>query len=86
MIGRPQPEQNMMKARLVAAGFIDVKVLRFKQPLGAWPKDKRIKTIGSMMMVNAETAFQVGDLWESFPAFSALVAFAVSVAFRNAFS
>ncbi|KAI5786107.1 S-adenosyl-L-methionine-dependent methyltransferase [Pyronema domesticum] len=58
MIGRPQPEQNMMKARLVAAGFIDVKVLRFKQPLGAWPKDKRIKTIGSMMMVNAETAFQ----------------------------
>jgi hypothetical protein len=84
MIGRPQPEQNMMKARLVAAGFVDVKVLRFKQPFGAWPKDKRIKTIGSMMMVNAETAFQVSDLRESFPAFSALVAFGDLCASQNA--
>lgn len=69
MIGRPQPESNMMKARLIAAGFVDVKVLRFKQPFGGWPKDKRIKTIGSMMMVHAETAFQVRSLWEYFRPF-----------------
>jgi hypothetical protein len=35
-----------MKDAMIRAGFADVTEHRFKLPIGPWPKDKRLKTLG----------------------------------------
>ena len=54
-IGRPPATPETMKSSLVAAGFDDVRVESYKQPLGPWPKRKRLKSLGAMTLLNFET-------------------------------
>jgi hypothetical protein len=54
-MGRPQATPAMLKERLENAGFVDVQIVTGKQPFGPWPKEKRMKTVGAMVMLNADT-------------------------------
>ncbi|KAF8250003.1 S-adenosyl-L-methionine-dependent methyltransferase [Wilcoxina mikolae CBS 423.85] len=56
-MGRPPATTEAMVKLLEGAGFVDVKVHPYKQPLGPWPKDKQLKRIGAMVMLNCETGF-----------------------------
>ena len=40
------------KQWMIDAGFEDVTELRFKWPVGTWPKDKALKELGKMTMIN----------------------------------
>lgn len=55
-LGRPQPSLEDFKGFLTDAGFEEIEVYQFKQPFGSWPKDKMLKRVGAMTMLNAETA------------------------------
>src|SRR5690606_7137873 len=57
-IGRPPTNGVKMRAQLEAAGFVDVQVVSFKHPYGPWPKDRRLKHIGNMVLLNMETAIE----------------------------
>jgi hypothetical protein len=57
-IGRPSPEAPKMKAALEATGFVDVSVVIRKQPQGIWPKDKRLKRIGALALLQCETGVE----------------------------
>jgi len=46
-----------MKADLEKAGFVDIRKTDKKQPLGPWPKDPRLKQVGSLALVSSESAF-----------------------------
>ena len=54
-IGRPPATPETMKNSLEVAGFEDVRVESYKQPLGPWPKKKRLKSLGAMTLLNFET-------------------------------
>ncbi|TGZ77498.1 methyltransferase domain-containing protein [Ascodesmis nigricans] len=45
-VSLPEPEEVAEMA--TDAGFVDVKIVKMKQPWGAWPKDKRLKHVGRM--------------------------------------
>ncbi|KAF8243752.1 S-adenosyl-L-methionine-dependent methyltransferase [Wilcoxina mikolae CBS 423.85] len=61
-IGRPPPTGELLRRRLEKAGFVDVMVKNIKEPLGPWPKDKRLKTIGAMCLLNGETGIEAFGL------------------------
>jgi cyclopropane fatty-acyl-phospholipid synthase-like methyltransferase len=42
--GRCDPEK--LKSQMSEAGFINVKILNFKMPIGVWPKDPQLKEAG----------------------------------------
>jgi len=54
-MGRPCPTRESMIEHLKRAGFINVQLYAGKQPFGIWPKDRRLKRIGAMAMLMAET-------------------------------
>lgn len=54
-IGRRPQTGDTMKELLEKAGFENINVLKLKQPLGQWPKEKRLKHVGTMNIVNGET-------------------------------
>ncbi|KAJ2904438.1 uncharacterized protein MKZ38_008111 [Zalerion maritima] len=51
-IGRTMDPAPHFERWLKEAGFEGVEVSRFKLPIGPWPKDKRLKEVGSLMQVN----------------------------------
>ncbi|KAK1767606.1 S-adenosyl-L-methionine-dependent methyltransferase [Phialemonium atrogriseum] len=51
-IGRTLDPAPSMKSWAETAGFANVKEQRFKIPVGSWPKDPRLKEIGSFMVYN----------------------------------
>ncbi|KAK3290873.1 S-adenosyl-L-methionine-dependent methyltransferase [Chaetomium fimeti] len=51
-IGRTMDPAPMMEGWVRDAGFVNVKVETFKMPVGAWPKDPRLKEIGTLLGVN----------------------------------
>ncbi|CCX16289.1 Similar to tRNA1(Val) (adenine(37)-N6)-methyltransferase; acc. no. Q87SB8 [Pyronema omphalodes CBS 100304] len=53
-MNRPQATAEALKQHLEEAGFVDVEVVTEKQPFGLWPKEKHMKTVGVMVMLNAE--------------------------------
>ncbi|KAF8246582.1 S-adenosyl-L-methionine-dependent methyltransferase [Wilcoxina mikolae CBS 423.85] len=56
--GRPAAANGAaMKEDLEDAGFVDVQVKVYNQPLGPWPKNERLKRIGAMMLLSSETMF-----------------------------
>ncbi|KAA8896239.1 S-adenosyl-L-methionine-dependent methyltransferase [Sphaerosporella brunnea] len=57
-MGRPPPTVELLQRRLRTAGFVDIQAFAYKQPLGPWPKDPRLKQIGAMVMLGCETGFQ----------------------------
>lgn len=64
-MGRPPATTEVMKKLLEDAGFVNVKIHPYKQPLGPWPKDKQLKRMGAMVMLNCETGlFPGGKNWE----------------------
>lgn len=48
-IGRPGPTSESLKTLLEEAGFVDIEVHNYKQPIGPWPKDKKLKQVGAMV-------------------------------------
>ena len=44
-----------LKRWLEEAGFVDVVVTDAKQPWGPWPRDKRLKHAGAVVLLNSET-------------------------------
>jgi hypothetical protein len=61
-IGRPSPAPQSMKAALEKVGFVDVTVVTKKYPQGIWPKDRRLKHIGAMALLAAETGLEAYTL------------------------
>ncbi|CRG83579.1 Isopenicillin N epimerase component 2 [Talaromyces islandicus] len=49
-INQPLNLAQTMKRRLEDAGFVDVRDDAYKVPVGPWPKDRRLKEIGYMML------------------------------------
>lgn len=48
-MGRLAPTENQLRERLERNGFEDVVVSSFKQPLGPWAKDERLRQIGALV-------------------------------------
>lgn len=44
--GKPLHVVNTMRQDMVDAGFEEVREVRFKWPIGGWPKERRTKEIG----------------------------------------
>jgi len=61
-IGRPSPTGEGMKRSLEKAGFVNVQVVTKKEPLGIWPRDKRMKRIGAMGLLMLETGLEAYTL------------------------
>ncbi|KAI5819329.1 S-adenosyl-L-methionine-dependent methyltransferase [Pyronema omphalodes] len=57
-MGRPQPDLDFLKNQLEKAGFEDIKTMTAQEPCGPWPKDLRLKKVGAMGLLNAETGFE----------------------------
>lgn len=51
-----------MAGHLEAAGFVDVKIKSFLNPIGPWPKDKRLRELGTFQCVMAESGFDAYGL------------------------
>lgn len=56
-IGRPPCTQESITQQLKDAGFVDVQAYTYKQPMGPWPKDPRLKRIGAMSLLGGETGY-----------------------------
>lgn len=52
--GREPATGTLLNNILSAAGFEEIEVVAVKQPIGLWPHDKRLKTIGKMGMLNIQ--------------------------------
>lgn len=48
-----------MKDGMTRAGFVDVTVQHFKVPIGPWPKDKHLKTLGRYMRLVWEESLEM---------------------------
>ncbi|KAK9468099.1 S-adenosyl-L-methionine-dependent methyltransferase [Lipomyces arxii] len=42
-----------MRRRVADAGFIDIEEYTFRLPIGTWPKEPRLKSVGKIMLENA---------------------------------
>ncbi|KAH7245549.1 S-adenosyl-L-methionine-dependent methyltransferase [Fusarium tricinctum] len=51
-IGRTMDPAPSFRQWLEESGFDDVKEEKFKLPIGPWPKDERLKEIGTLMGIN----------------------------------
>jgi SAM-dependent methyltransferase len=51
-IGRTMNPAPSMKGWVEAAGFVNINQQSFKLPIGSWPKDPRLKEIGTFMGIN----------------------------------
>ena len=56
-IGRPPPKLEVLTKMMEDAGFVDVNMHRAKQPFNTWPKDRRLKQAGAMVIGAGETGF-----------------------------
>jgi hypothetical protein len=66
-IGRPPARPERMKQQLEDVGFTDIRITTEKQPFGLWPRDKRLKHIGAMTLLMAETGVEACELCYPFP-------------------
>ncbi|KAK0622006.1 S-adenosyl-L-methionine-dependent methyltransferase [Bombardia bombarda] len=51
-IGRTLDPAPSMKKWAEEAGFVNVKEQRFSLPIGSWPRDPRLKEVGTLMGIN----------------------------------
>jgi len=58
LMGRPQASAAALREKLETAGFVDVVVESVKQPFGPWPRQRKMKQIGAMVMLNAEAGLE----------------------------
>jgi hypothetical protein len=54
-IGRILPDREILVENIKKAGFVEVQLVVKRQPFGSWPKDPRMKRIGAMALLMAET-------------------------------
>jgi hypothetical protein len=54
-MGRPHPDVEFLKTLLAEVGFEDIHANQVKEPVGPWPKDPKMKRLGAMVLLNAET-------------------------------
>lgn len=47
-------EEDIQRRAMEEAGFVDIEVREFKNPVGTWPKDKNAKEIGAYMQLAFE--------------------------------
>jgi hypothetical protein len=57
-VGRPLATAELLKQRLQNAGFVDIKQYVYKQPLGPWPKDPRLKRVGALVLMACDTGIE----------------------------
>lgn len=57
-MGRPWPDLAFLKNLLENAGFEGVTTCQAKELVGPWAKDPRLKRIGALTLLNAETVFE----------------------------
>lgn len=50
-LGRPGATAASIRKHLEDAGFVDIKVFDFKQPLAPWPKNKVLKQVGALALL-----------------------------------
>lgn len=55
--GRTAPVDGHLSERLEKAGFADIKSFAIKQPFGPWAKDKKLKKLGMMLLLQGEQGF-----------------------------
>jgi hypothetical protein len=60
-MGIPEPTPHLERW-VREAGFIDVKVKKYKSPWGPWARDRKLREIGKFMLLNCETAFEAYGL------------------------
>ena len=89
--GKSLQTVNEMEENMKKAGFSDVTVHTFKIPIGPWPQDKRLKTLGRYQRLVWEESLEmwVMMLWTSilgvsaYPSSDFLIANGLSVAARR---
>lgn len=59
-IGRVINTGPQLETWIRDAGFKNVQVKKYLVPMGAWPKDKHLKTLGAWNLVEAESGFEAG--------------------------
>jgi SAM-dependent methyltransferase len=60
--GRPALVKGMLEQRLKEAGYEDIHAFNLKLPFGPWAKEKRLKELGCLTLLGAESGFQAyGD-------------------------
>jgi hypothetical protein len=55
--GRVTPSEELLRTRLEDAGYVDVQSFTMKQPFGPWAKERELKKLGMMVLLNGETGF-----------------------------
>ncbi|KAH7018473.1 S-adenosyl-L-methionine-dependent methyltransferase [Microdochium trichocladiopsis] len=60
-------EEGIQVKAMEAAGFVDVQVTEFKVPIGAWPLDKKMKTVGkyAQLALQRDVEGFVTFMWSS---------------------
>lgn len=48
-----------MQDNMIQAGFVDVKIHYFKLPVGPWPKDKHLKTLGRYQRLACQESLEM---------------------------
>ncbi|KUL83232.1 hypothetical protein ZTR_10469 [Talaromyces verruculosus] len=61
-VGQPMNSVETLKARLEACGFVDVRDDVYKLPVGPWPKDRRLKELGYVMLFHCFEALEAFTL------------------------
>ncbi|PCH01511.1 Hypothetical protein PENO1_042530 [Penicillium occitanis (nom. inval.)] len=61
-VGQPMNSAETLKVRLEACGFVDVRDDAYKLPVGPWPKDRRLKELGYMMLFHCFEALEAFTL------------------------
>ncbi|KAJ4995917.1 Secondary metabolism regulator LAE1 [Colletotrichum sp. SAR 10_66] len=57
-LGRPLVSMSTHLDAIKAAGFVDVEFKEFKWPLNSWPKDARLKELGSWQCNNLDMGLE----------------------------
>ncbi|KAI5796043.1 S-adenosyl-L-methionine-dependent methyltransferase [Pyronema domesticum] len=57
-MGRPPLDMDSMRRLLEESGFEDIQMLQAKESVGPWPKDPKMKRIGAMALLNADTIYE----------------------------
>lgn len=61
-LGRIVPNGDWIETLLIDAGFVDVVVKTFKQPMMAWPKQKDLKQAGALLSLAAIDTYEAYNM------------------------
>ncbi|KAK1755495.1 S-adenosyl-L-methionine-dependent methyltransferase [Echria macrotheca] len=58
LLGRDPNPGSKLEGWVRAAGFVSVRHRRFRIPIGAWPRDERLKTVGAWNLMQIENGLE----------------------------